>query len=170
MAIPRTIKNYLVFCDGNSFAGKTTEIELPKLARKLESYRAGGMDGPISMDMGGEELALTFSLGERNASLLKKWGALDVKGVGLRFKAAAVSDNADGTTDAIEIAVNGRLSEIETDKIKAGERVDTKFSMKLAYYKEILNDETLIEIDQVNMKYVVNGVDLLEKQRAALGM
>ena len=40
----------------------------------------------------------------------------------------------------------------------------------LRYYKLEIGGETIHEIDAENMKRVINGVDQLEKRRAALGL
>ncbi|WP_243260345.1 phage major tail tube protein, partial [Pseudomonas aeruginosa] len=50
--IPQTLTNTNLFIDGVSFAGDVPSLTLPKLAVKTEQYRAGGMDAPVSIDMG----------------------------------------------------------------------------------------------------------------------
>ena len=45
MALPNTLKNFNAFTDGASFMGVIEEIKLPKLSRKMEDFRGGGMDG-----------------------------------------------------------------------------------------------------------------------------
>ncbi len=54
--LPKILRNFNVFVDGRGYAGKIEEITLPKLTIKTEEYRAGGMDIPISIDMGMEKL------------------------------------------------------------------------------------------------------------------
>jgi UDP-N-acetylmuramoyl-L-alanyl-D-glutamate--2,6-diaminopimelate ligase len=54
--LPKILKNFNVFVDGRGYAGKIDEITLPKLTIKTEEYRAGGMDIPVSIDMGMEKL------------------------------------------------------------------------------------------------------------------
>ena len=45
--IPQILTNLNLYVDGRGFAGRVTEIQLPKLKRKTEEHRAGGMDGPF---------------------------------------------------------------------------------------------------------------------------
>lgn len=52
MALPKKLKNMNLFNDGNSYVGQCASVTLPKLSRKLESFRAGGMDGPVKVDLG----------------------------------------------------------------------------------------------------------------------
>ncbi|MCE1888222.1 phage major tail tube protein, partial [Enterobacter hormaechei] len=58
MALPRKLKFLNLFNDGNSYQGIVEEITLPKLSRKLETYRGGGMNGSATVDLGLDEGAL----------------------------------------------------------------------------------------------------------------
>ncbi|MCE1667433.1 phage major tail tube protein, partial [Enterobacter hormaechei] len=55
MALPRKLKFLNLFNDGNSYQGIVEEITLPKLSRKLETYRGGGMNGSATVDLGLDE-------------------------------------------------------------------------------------------------------------------
>jgi len=48
MGLPRKLKNFNLFQNGVSFMGMVPEVTLPKLSRKMEEYRAGGMSGSCS--------------------------------------------------------------------------------------------------------------------------
>ena len=52
MALPRKLKLMNFLADGNSYRGQVTEITQPKLAMKLEAYRAGGMIGEVKVNQG----------------------------------------------------------------------------------------------------------------------
>ena len=63
MSLPRKLKHFNAFYNGEEFFGQATEITLPKLARKFEEYRGGGMPGPIDIDLGNEKLEFEHSYG-----------------------------------------------------------------------------------------------------------
>ncbi len=170
MALPRMLKNFSFFIDGVGFSGRCEEITLPKITHKMEEYQGAGMLGPVEIDMGLEKLEMEVSLKEFSPEILKQVGLTDVSGMGARFVGAAVSDDSDNTTDAIEIITRGRYRELDLGSAKTGEAASFKASLALTYFKYILNGETLIEIDMVNMIYLVGGVDRLEAQRTALSM
>ena len=90
--LPKKLENFNVIVDGRPLAGIAEEITLPKFARKLESFRAGGMIGPVSLDLGIEELKLEFTLAEFNADILSGWGVPDASGIGVRFMGAMRAD------------------------------------------------------------------------------
>ena len=56
MGLPRKIKNFTLFNEGLSYLGEVDEVTLPKLTRKTEEFRGGGMNGPVATDMGLEAL------------------------------------------------------------------------------------------------------------------
>lgn len=169
MALPRKLKNFNVFNDGTSFIGEVTEIVLPKLARKLEGYRAGGMPGEADIDQGIEKLECEHTYGGIVREVYNQFGIARVDGVLLRFAGAYQRDDT-GEVDAVEVVMRGRHAEIDSGTGKAGD--DTVFKVKstLTYYKLIINDETVIEIDMINMVEIVNGIDRLAEHRRAVGL
>lgn len=167
--IPRVLKNFSLIVDGRGYAGKVAELTLPKLSRKMEEYRGGGMQGPIEIDMGLEKLECDFTLKEYNEEVLKLWGLTDHGAVMVRFKGALEADDAIGTITPIEVAVRGRWREIDGGTWKPGDSATMKVSIACSYYKYVSNGQTLIEIDVINMVEIVNGVDRQAALRAAIG-
>ena len=62
MALPRKLKNFIVFKDGISYQGQAPEVTLPVLTRKMEDYQAGGMGGPVKQDIGMEALSMEYKM------------------------------------------------------------------------------------------------------------
>ncbi|MBC3959668.1 phage major tail tube protein [Morganella morganii] len=171
MALPHKLKNMNLFFNGDNWQGKAEEITLPKLTRKLEAYRAGGMNGAAHVDLGLEDdaLGMEMTLGGMEAQLYKQWGIAEIDGVPLRFAGAYQRDDT-GEVTACEVVVRGRLSEIDPGSAKQGDNTQVKFSFKPTYYRLVWNGADLIEIDVVNMVEKVDGVDRLSEQRAAIGL
>ena len=169
MGLPRKIKNFALFNEGLSYLGEVDEVTLPKLTRKTEDWRAGGMGGPIKADMGMEGLELEWKAGGILRDVLTQWGAMKHDAVGLRFAAALQSDDSE-EIQALEVVVRGRHTEIDQGKAKAGDKTEFTVKSALSYYKLSIDNEVLIEIDLVNMVEVVDGIDRLEGVRNALGI
>lgn len=169
MAFPRVLKNMMLRNAGNAYLGEVASVTLPKLARKLESIRMGGMDRGAKADMGGEDLDVEHAYAAPMRDILRQYGITDLAGVQLSFVGAYVND-ADGTTDAVEVFVRGRHEEIDFGEQKVGEKGDFKVKSALVYYKLVWNGVTEIEIDVLNMTEVVGGVDRLADQRNAIGI
>jgi P2 family phage contractile tail tube protein len=169
MALPRILKNFNVFYNGVSFAGQVTELTLPKLTRKVDSFRPGGVNGPLSVDLGMEALELVHTYAGYMREILNDFGLAKIDGAMLRF-AGAFEHEDTGDVDAIEVVVRGRHKDIDFGTAKAGEKSDFKVTSELTYYKLSINGETVVEIDLLNMIENVNGTDMLAAQRKAVGL
>lgn len=169
MGLPRKIKNFATFVDGTSYAGEMPEVTLPKLTRKMEDYRSGGMNAPVKADYGMEGLEAELTAAGYMKELFASWGTLRHDGVLLRFAGALQGDDSENV-DSLEIVMRGRFVEIDPGSAKAGEATAIKYKAALSYYKLSINGETLIEIDAVNMVEMVNGVDRLAEVRPAQGI
>lgn len=168
MAMPRKLKNMNLFNDGNSYIGQVAEVTLPKLTRKMEDWRGGGMNAPIKVDLGMEGLELEVQCGGLMRDAFLQFGVARHDGVMLRFAGAYQRDDT-GAVDAVEIVVRGRHEEIEPGKAKAGDDTEFKFKTTASYYKLSVNGEVLVEIDIPNFIEIVGGVDRMLEQRMAIG-
>lgn len=169
MGLPSKLKHFNVFNDGNNFQGMVSEITLPKLTRKMEDYRASGMNGTIKLDHGQEAMSMEATYGGLMMSVLKQWGIQTHDGVQMRF-AGAYQAEGSKTYDAVEVVIRGRHSEFDFGNAKPGDDTPFKVKTELSYYKLIINGEDIIEIDVINMIEKVNGVDLLAAARTAIGL
>ncbi|MFL9993057.1 phage major tail tube protein [Paraburkholderia sediminicola] len=169
MALPKTLKSFNVFNAGNNHIGLVEELTLPKLTRKTEDWRGGGMGGSIKLDFGQEAITLDATYGGIMRGILEQYGVTKHDGVQVRFAGAYRSEDAD-RPDAIEIVVRGRHTEIDMGTAKAGDKGTFKVSTACSYYKLTFNGQTVIEIDLINMIEIVNGQDLLADIRNAIGL
>lgn len=171
MAMPRKLKNLNLFNDGNSYLGVAKSVNLPALGRKMEAYRGGGMNGPVKSDLGFSDDGIQFEwkTGGLDLISLRQFGAVNASSVALRFSGPYQQDDT-GEVSNVEVVVRGRHETIEMGEAKAGE--DTEHSMKTtcSYYKLTVDGEEIIEIDLLNFVEKVNGVDMLEKHRTAMGI
>ncbi|KVS16182.1 phage major tail tube protein [Burkholderia vietnamiensis] len=169
MALPKKLKNFNLFQNGENFAGQIAEVALPKLSRKMEAWRGGGTNGPIDIDQGQEAITFEWTAGGFIKSVLAQYGTLKHDGVQLRFAGAYRAEDST-KHDAIEIVVRGRHKEVDFGNAKPGDDTAFKVSTTCSYYKLTVNGETLVEIDLINMVEVVNGDDLLADLRSAIGL
>lgn len=169
MGLPRKLKHFNVFNDGESYMGQVGEVNLPKLTKKMEEWRGGGMNGPIKVDLGQEALSMEWTCGGIMKRVLQQYGVLKHDGVQLRFSGSYQAEDS-GDPDSVEVVVRGRHSEVDFGSGKPGDDTAFKVTTEISYYKLSINGEVLIEIDLMNMIERVNGVDLLAKHRTAIGL
>lgn len=169
MAMPRVLKNFNVFNDGQTYIGVVEKIKLPDLKRQMENLRAGGMNGPVKIDMGSDALSVDHEYAGFVSQVFKQWAVTKIDGVMLRFAGAAQQDD-NGTVTSIEIVMRGRHEEINPPEGEAGKKASFKVKSALTYFKYSENGTALVEIDLVNMVEIIDGVDRLAEQRKAIGM
>lgn len=169
MSLPKKLKKFAMFNEGQMYLGETDEIVLPKLTAKMEEWRGGGMDAPADVDMGMEKLTMETTMGGVVVQYIRQFGMLKADGVGMRF-AGAIQAEDSAEVIPVEVIVRGRHSEIDPGSSKAGEDTSYKVTSSLVYYKLVINGRTEVEIDVLNMIKIVNGDDLMEPFRRALGI
>lgn len=169
MALPSNLKNFNLYNNGGSLMGIADEVTLPKLSRKTEEYQAAGMPFPVDLDISNDKIELDWSCQGFVADVVKQYGAAKVGAVLLRFSGAYQREDT-GDVQAVEIVVRGRHKEIDFGSAKVGDKSQTKIKTACAYYKLTVDNQVLIEIDALAMIFIVNGVDMLEKQRKAIGL
>ncbi|VWC47653.1 major tail tube protein [Burkholderia lata] len=169
MGMPRKLKGFNLFQNGENFVGQVVEVTLPKLTRKMEDYQGGGMSGPIKVDFGQEGIQLEWTCGGFMRSVLGQYAITKHDGVLLRFAGGYQSEDSTNV-DAIEIVIRGRHSEIDPGTAKSKEDTAFKVTTVASYYKLSVNGQDVIEIDFVNMVEKVNGNDLFAALRNAIGL
>jgi len=171
MAMPRKLKNLNLFNDGNNYLGVCKSCTLPPLGRKMESYRGGGMNGPVKADLGMADDGIQFAwkTGGLDLIVLRQFGAIKASGVMLRFAGSYQQDDTGDYTD-VEIVVRGRHETVEMGEAKAGDDTEHSITTTCTYYKLTVDGETLIEIDLLNFIEIIDGEDRLAAQRKALGI
>lgn len=167
--LPAKLKNYNVHADGDSWLGLVSEVTLPKVTRKTEAYRGGGMLGEVDVELGLEKLEMELKLGGLVVGAMRAFGAIGVAGTMLRFNGAYQEDGAGLVTPA-ELVVRGLHVELDPGSAKAGD--DTEWTLKstLTYLKWRIAGRTVLQIDMIAGVFEVDGVDRQLAIRAALGV
>lgn len=171
MALPRKLKFMNVFFNGDNWVGQAEQFTPAKLARNLEAWRGGGMPGSAHVDKGFEDDALNTSciLGGYEAEILRNSASDKADAVMVRFAGSFQQDDT-GEVTQVEVVQRGRIQEADRGDWKTGEDSPTTVNFVNSYYKEIVNGEVIVEVDTINMVHIVNGVDMLDKHRRAIGL
>ena len=170
MSFPRKLKQMMIFVDGVGYAADTESVTLPKLERKLEKWRGGGLGRPANIDLGGgDDLTVEHSYGGPVRALIRQFGAPGMSDVQIRF-AGSYQDDSTGQIHSCIITLRGRHQEIDRGEQKVGEAGSFKVKSECVYYKEEWDGVTDVEIDVLGQIEIVGGVDLMAGHRDALGL
>ena len=164
MALPRTIRNFNAFVDGFGYFGIATEAKLPQPKVQTEAHRGAGMEGPVGIDMGLEGMTSEITFAEFDPVLFKKLGKQE------RFVLRPVQmGEEDFEATAIIATMGGLITTNEMGDLKPGTNVTLKLMMDVRSYKLEIDGDVVHDVDLVNAKRVIGGVDQMASARAAMG-
>ncbi|KDD65581.1 hypothetical protein V466_28085 [Pseudomonas mandelii PD30] len=166
--IPQVLSNMNAFVDGVSFAGDVPTLSLPKLTQKTDDYQGGGMSAPIEMAIGLEKLEAAFTTNGVRRESLKYFGLADQTGCTIVFRGAF--RGLRGEVTPVAVTLRGGIKEVDMGDWKPGDKAEIKHAIKAVYYKLEIDGRVMYEIDPINMIQVVDGVDQLAEERAAIGL
>ncbi|MGM0912765.1 MAG: phage major tail tube protein [Pseudomonadota bacterium] len=169
MALPRKLKDFNLFGDGNNWQGQVPTLTLPELARAVEEYRGAGMDGTVELDMGQEVIEFAWQVGGIIAEIFTEYGTAQHDANLLRFAGSYESDET-GETVPVEVTVRGRHKTIAMGEVSPGDSNSIEVTTTCTYYKLVVDGEELIEIDVPGYVFRVRGVDRLAERRQNLGL
>jgi P2 family phage contractile tail tube protein len=164
MALPRVIRNFNAFVDGISYFGIALEAKLPQLKVMTEAHRGAGMDGPVGIDMGIEGMTSEITLGEWKPELLAKTGTQQ------RFVLRPAAAGDAGDVDTIIATIGGLITAAEQGDLKPGTNATLKLMMDVRTYRLEINGTVIHDVDLVNGRRVIGGVDQLADIRRAMGV
>ncbi|MBY6056750.1 phage major tail tube protein [Leisingera daeponensis] len=168
MAIQDILKAFNLFVDGHGHAGKMGDYTPPSPSIAAEEYRAGGMDGPVDIDMGQEKMTTSFVLRNYSATVLSLWGV--APGRLIQVTARGSLESEDGTVKAVVHNIRGKILQGDRGTWSPGQSASLTVNMSVEYFKETIDGQVIAEVDVINMVRIVGGVDQLAERRAALGI
>lgn len=165
--LPRILKNLTLYIDGVNMVGRVLSVTLPELSLVEEEYRGGGMDAAVDQDMGMNKLDMSFSLGEYSTEAILQFGLFSAS---TRITMRGAVQRQGEPAVAAVVHAQGMFKNITRDEMTPGANSTMQITANLNLYQELLAGQELINIDVINMKRIIGGVDRLADQRAALGM
>jgi P2 family phage contractile tail tube protein len=163
--LPRQVKAFNSYINGNSYAGRADTVTLPALALTTEDHRAGGMDAPIKLELGMEAMTASIVLSDYAPEII---GLIGVAETPLVFRGAVQSQGKNA--EPVVINMRGMLSQAEFSEWAPGTKSTKTLTFELSYFRFRQNDVELAEIDIINMVRTIGGVDQLASLRNAIGL
>ncbi|MES0108405.1 phage major tail tube protein [Mesorhizobium sp. M0013] len=163
--LPRQLKAFNLYFDGNSFAGRVDSITPPTLTLTSEEHRAGGMDGPKKLEMGMEAMTATLIISDFDPALISLFG---VDNVPLVARGAVQAQGK--AAEPVVLNMRGMLMALELAEWKPGSKSLKTLTYELDYFRYRQAEVEFMEIDIINMVRRIGGVDQLAAQRTAIGL
>lgn len=165
--IPELINAYNVYLSGK-LLGVSGEVELPELEALTETIEAAGVLGeieaPATGHFGSSKIKIPFAILHEDVFKLMD----TTKAIELTLRGSMqFQDRKTGNTEDIpvKIVVRGKATTSTLGTLAKGKKGEPEIEIETFYLKVVVNNETVLELDKLNFKYVVNGKDLMAKIR-----
>nr|DAW08810.1 MAG TPA: tail tube protein [Bacteriophage sp.] len=166
--IPQVLNDFGVYDgDGNKVIGVTNDMTLAEVAAKTVQMEGAGMS-PMEVVVLGLYDVITQEI-PVDTPYTQLINYLDTtKNAVLNVRGAIQTENrGTGETDAIQFRymVSGKVKNLSPGNVKRGETFGSKITMTVNRLLIELNGESVLEIDKISNKVVVNGKDITAKIR-----
>lgn len=173
MQIPTKLTDANIYVDGADFLGKGS-LTLPEITQKTMDHDSFGIAGTVEIPLIGQiekmEGQIRFhNLTQETAAVVfnpVKAPLLDVR------SAFQYYDTESGETHVypIKVSIKGFFKKNSFPEMKKSSDGEFEVDYGAHYLKIEIDGGEVLEIDQFNYIYRVDGVDVLAEHRAALGM
>jgi hypothetical protein len=160
-----------VYVNGTSTHGQATEIVLPNIEASKSEFKALGLVGTNKYFNGFNAMECTIKWSSPNNDV--KIAIADPRTVvDLMIRSSRDVYVGGVLTDeqSVVIFVKGSCNNYNLGTFKPKEDTETETKIDITYIKEVVNGQELIEVDVVNNLFKINGVDMLAKYSANLGL
>ncbi len=168
--IPEVLNHFNVYNDSaKKLIGISGELELPEMEAITDTIEGSGVLGEIEDPVTGQfssmKMKIPFSvLYEDMFSIMNT-----TKPPQLTLRASMqCMDPSTGETGyyPVKIVVRGKASTSNMGKVVKGKKMEPEVELEILYIKIQINNKTVMELDKLNFKFVLNGVDMLAKIRS----
>lgn len=161
--VPEKINEYNVYQDGNALIGVVPDMELPGVKMKTSTVVGAGMLGELDSPAIGqfESMVQEIKFNVLYSSAIDMLSPLSA--VNLTFRASQqVYDKTGGYAfKGLRIVERGRVKEFKPGKLVRAEGMEATVILEVTYLLLEVDGVTMLEIDKLNPKYVVNNKDML---------
>lgn len=170
--VPEKINDYNVYQNGEKMIGLTEEVTLPEINMKTSTVEGPGIQGEIDSPTIGQfesmEATLKFlTLYSHAINLLNP-----NKTVNLTLRAAQQVYDRSGASGydykGLRVVLGGRSKKFNPGKVQRGESMGAEVTIEVTKYLVEVDGQTVIDIDKLNERYIVNGEDLLAPIKALI--
>ena len=167
MRPPKTLKNFGMYLNGNTYLGQATEIMLPKIDVKVDGMLGARFtEYPIFT---GElsHLQVEFKLidfSEETQKLVGKYPAT----VSLMARGSLHDEVKPNETVPVVATLTGWITQYNPSAWVAGKNTEDSYTMICTYYKLAVKGVIVFEIDLNSNIYRVDGVDIVEQIRGLI--
>lgn len=157
------------FFDNDEEVADNVSCQLPSLEFATGEVKGAGVLGTLDMPSSGQLNAMTFSASMRsiNKSAINV-SSPGVHNIELRFSKDQFTGDGQSVPIGTKIFVKGVFKKFDPGKVEDGATMDGTIEYEVLRYRIVIDGDEVLLIDKINYIYKVNGIDYMEKIKAAL--
>ena len=159
-SIPEVINRCNVYRNGNKMIGVSDEVQLAEFASITDTISGGGILGEIETVVVGQFSSMKQEIPFRilDDDIFALGNPLNVQELTLRASEQVTDQGTGGIKfQGLRVVFRGTM--------KQGQKMGASVTLELVYVLIEINGKVELELDKLNDKYIVNGVDILEEVR-----
>jgi len=170
--VPERLTAFRAYLDGSTDLKGVADVTLPSFEAMTETVSGAGIAGEYESPTLGHFGSMTVSLTWRTVTrdllrlLRQRSQRLELRGAYQEYDAA----QGQYRIRSVRIVVQGIPKTIELGSLETGANSDGTTELEVLYIKIDVDGQTVTEIDKLNYKCVIDGVDYLSDVRRALGI
>lgn len=166
--LPGVLNNFNVYSEGEKQVGVAGEVDLPELAMMSDTIDGAGIMGAIEDPATGQfgSMVIKLKWTEYSPELFEICDTSKVSQVTLRGS-QQVQDAETGFTDyrGIKVVTRVKCKTLNLGTAAKAKKIAAETDFEVLYIKVEIDKEICLVIDKLNMRYAINGRDLLKKIR-----
>lgn len=148
----------------------TADVQLPDIEKMTDTVKGAGILGEIDMptlgQIGSMGCTINFRADNQHCALLARPGFI-------KLEIIWVNETVDSTLGKTETQQNKAFMTVMnkkfgTGKIEVGASMESSMEFEVLSYRKVVNGIETMLLDKLNFKFVINGVDYMEKVKNAL--
>ena len=168
---PEQIKNFRVYESGSNVSFGMATVQLPSMEAVTNEIKGAGIAGAYTAPVVGHYGPLTTTVNFYASSpAIKSLYSGQYKMFDLRV-AEQRHDDSTGSKDVsgVKYLVAGTITKLDLGAVEGGASADGSFDLDTTIFAVYQDGVELQYLDKINYIYRINGTDVLEAERAALG-
>lgn len=161
--VPEKINDFNAYLDGVKMIGVGSSLDLPEINMKSSTIDGAGIGGEIDSPTIGqfESMEQEINFNTLYSSAMQMLSPLSSVNLTIRGAQQVYDKNGGYSFKGVRVVEKGRVKKFKPGKLEKGEAMDASVTIELTYIKIEVDGEVLVEIDKLNPKYYVMGVDML---------
>ena len=168
--LPEVINHYNVYGgQAERLIGVSGEVELPEFGAITDTIEGAGVIGefedPVTGQFQSMKMKIPFSV--LYTSQFTLMDTTNPPLLTLRGSQQCM-DPTTGMTDyyPVKIVVRGKATTTSLGKMVKGKKGEPEIELEILYIKVMINNQSVVELDKLNFKFLLHGKDMLAKIRS----